>query len=371
MESRRPGDRWRIRLADPDLGDEELAAIGEVFRSGVLTDGPATRAFEQTFAQAHEVDHAVAFASGTVALAAIYLGLGIGPGDEVVVPSMTFISSATSILHAGAVPVFADVHPDTFNLDPEDVARRITPRTKAITAVHYGGQSADLEALADVAADAGVLLLEDAAEAVGATYKDRPVGRFGAAAMFSFTPTKNITTGEGGMVTTADPDLARRLRLLRNHGQAGPDLHTMVGYNWRLSEIQAAMGVVQLAKLDRILERKAANASRLTKLLSGLDGITPPAIRPDRNHVYMLYTVLLDQHRDEILRTMSDRGIESRIYFVPAHRQPIFSDRAVDLPVTEVLADRVLSVPMHANLTTDDIDEIGNALAEAVAEVRA
>src|SRR5438552_798165 len=181
----------RIQLARPDVGTDELEAIKVALFSGVLTNGPQTAAFETAFARRHEVAHAVAFANGTVALAAVYLALGIGPGDEVIVPSMTFISSGTSVLHVGATPVFAEVTEDTFNLDPDDVQTRITPRTRAILAVHYGGQPADLFELGSIARDAGAVLIEDAAEAHGASYRGRPVGGFGQAAMFSFTPTKN------------------------------------------------------------------------------------------------------------------------------------------------------------------------------------
>ncbi len=354
--------QWAIRLAGPDVGEPELAAIAEVFASGVLTDGPRTAAFEQAFAEVHEVQHAVAFANGTLALTGIYLGLGIGPGDEVIVPSMTFISTATSVLHVGATAVFADIEPDTFNLDPLDVARRITSATKAIVAVHYGGQPADLDRLARVAEEAGIALIEDAAEAHGATYHGRPVGGFGRAAMFSFTPTKNITTGEGGMVTTDDGDLAARLRLLRNHGLSAPGQHTVVGYNWRITEMQAAMGIVQLTKLPAILARKRALAARLGDQLAGSPAVTAPVVRPECGHVFMLYTVLFDRGRDESERTLSDAGIESRVYFPPAHRQPAFSGVAAELPVTDEVAERMLSVPLHARLRDDDIDRIAAAL---------
>lgn len=360
-------DARGIRLARPDVGDAELDAIAEVFRSGILTDGPATATFEAAFAARHQVDHAVAFASGTVALAAIHLGLGIGAGDEVIVPSMTFISTATSVLHVGATPVFADILPDTFDLDPADVARRITPATKAILAVHYGGQAADLDGLRAVADDAGVLLIEDAAEAHGATYRGRPVGGFGRAAMFSFTPTKNITTGEGGMVTTDDGDLAERLRLLRNHGQGSPGHHVLVGYNWRLSEMQAAMGNAQLAKLPGILKRKQAHAEHLTRRLAPVPCVTPPAVRPECGHVYMLYTVLVERGRDELRDALAGRRIETRVYFRPAHLQPIFASARTELPVTERVARHMLSIPIHAQLPSSDIDTVADAIAELLA----
>lgn len=356
----------RIRLARPEVGEQELELVGRVFRSGILTNGPMTLEFERLFAERHQVDHAVSFANGTVALAAMYLGLGIGPGDEVIVPSMTFISTATSVLHVGAVPVFADVVPDIFTLDPADVAKRINPRTRAILAVHYGGQPADVDELSALAAQAGVYLLEDAAQAHGASYRGRPTGGLGHAAMFSFTPTKNITTGEGGMITTSDANLAARLRLLRNHGQTSLYEHTLLGYNWRLSEMQAAIGVAQLAKLDSILARKRANAIVFAERLRAISGVTPPVARADREHVYMLFTTLIDGDRDAAREALIEAGIEARLYFPPAHRQPIFDQAATDLEVTDDLSRRMLSLPFHAGLGVGDFDDITMALEGAL-----
>jgi perosamine synthetase len=363
----------RIRLACPDVGDEEIAAVTRVLRTPILTNGPETVGFEREFAAFHGAAHGVAFANGTVALLAMFAALGIGPGDEVVVPSLTFVSSATSIVHAGATPVFADVDPDTFNLDPRDVARRLGPRTKAILAVHYAGQPADLAELSALAEDAGVLLLEDAAEAHGARYRGRHVGTWGRAGMFSFTPTKNITTGEGGMVLTRDRDLADRLRLLRNHGQAEPYLHAILGSNWRITEMQAAMGRAQVAKLDAILARKQAVALALDRRLAGLPGVQAPIVRPDRDHVHMIYTVKFAGGRpvrDAVSEALGRRGIESRVYFPPVHRQPIFAGvgagAAADLPVTDDLADRILSLPVHSQLTAGEVAEIVAGVAEVV-----
>ena len=361
----------RIRLARSDVGDEEVEAIRAVLASGFLTNGPRTKEFEAAFAARHATAHGVAFANGTVALQALYLAAGIGPGDEVVVPSMTFISTATSVLHVGATPVFADVDPETYDLDPADVARRVTPRTKAIVAVHYGGQAADMDELRAVADGCGALLFEDAAEAHGASYRGRPVGGLGAASMFSFTPTKNITTGEGGMVLTDDADLADTLRLLRNHGQSALYQHTVLGYNWRITEMQAAMGVVQTGRLDGILERKRANAVRMGQLLADVPGVRPPVVRPDREHVYMLYTTLLDAgiDRDAVLKRMLDMGIEARVYFPPAHRQPVFAATggpAAELPVTEDLARRMLSLPFHSRLTSDELADVAGSLQDAI-----
>jgi perosamine synthetase len=354
----------RIRLASPDVDDREIAAVARVLRSGVLTNGPETAAFETAFAARHRVECGIAFANGTVALAALYLALGIGPGDEVIVPSMTFISSATSVLHVGATPVFADIDPETFTLDPADVARKLTPRTKAILAVHYAGQPADMDGLGAVADDARVLLLEDAAEAHGATYRGRPVGGLGVGAMFSFTPTKNITMGEGGLVTTDDAKLAARLRLLRNHGQTALYEHAQLGYNWRLTEMQAAMGLVQLEKLDAILARKASNAMVLRPLLEAISGVRPPLVPVDRTHTFMIYTILLSGRvRDAVLQGMLQAGIEARVYFPPAHRQPVFAKTSSHLPVTDEVAGQMLSLPFHSRLSSLDLTEMAGTLA--------
>jgi perosamine synthetase len=363
--------KWRIGLARPDVGEDEIEAVTRVLLSPILTNGPETVGFEREFADLHEAEHGVAFANGTVALVALYAALGIGPGDEVIVPSLTFVSSATSVLYAGATPVFADVDPETFNLDPADVARRLTPRVKAILAVHYGGQPADLAELSDLAADAGVVLLEDAAEAHGARYRGRHVGTWGRAGMFSFTPTKNITTGEGGMVITGDGDLARQLRLLRNHGQVSLYEHAVLGCNWRLSEMQAAMGRAQTAKLGGILARKHTLAADLDRRLDPLAGVRAPVVRDDRDHVHMLYTVTLATadaaRRDAVIDDLANQGVESRVYFPPAHRQPVFRGQPpADVPVTDDLAGRILSLPMHSLLSTQEVADIAAALAAAL-----
>jgi perosamine synthetase len=359
----------RIRLAKPALGYEESVAIKKVLESGVLTNGPRTAEFENLFAARHDVDNAVAFANGTVALAAMFLALRIGPGDEVIVPSLTFISSATSVLHVGAKPVFADVDPITFNLNPRSAASAMTSRTKAILAVHYGGQPADMDELRSVADRAGIALLEDAAEAHGARYKGKSVGSLGDAAMFSFTPTKNITTGEGGMVTTNDGALARQLRLLRNHGQVSPYHHVLVGYNWRITELQAAMGIVQLGKLDEILVRKRRNAEWMRERLGSIANVRSPAEMPDREHVYMLFTLLVNR-RDYVLDRLLAAGIEARVYFPPVHRQPIFSGGVWRLPVTDAVSRRMLSIPFHSLLTPEELEEIACALEEATLQTR-
>jgi perosamine synthetase len=363
-----PGPEPRIRMASPITGPEEVEAIAQVLASGILTNGPWTRRFEAAMAERHGTEHAVAFANGTVALAGMYLAAGIGPGDEVIVPSLTFVSTATSVLHVGATPVFADVQADTLNLDPDDVERRITSRTRAIVPVHYAGQPADMPRFRALADAHGLVLLEDAAQAHGASVAGAPAGSWGDAAMFSFTPTKNITTGEGAVVTTTSADLAHQMRLLRNHGMSAPYEHEVLGYNWRLSEMQSAMGVCQLDRLDGILAAKRASAAVLDTLLATIDGVTPLAVRPDVEHPFMMYTVRIEGgRRDRVMTALTAAGIESRIYFPPAHRQPVFADQPDPvLPVTEEAAEQILSLPFHVRLSEADHAETVAVVEQAL-----
>lgn len=354
-----------IRLAKPDIGEEEIEAVREVLTSGTLTGGPQNAAFEREFADRHGAAHGVTFCTGTAALAAMLLAEDIGPGDEVIIPSMTFVSTATCVAHVGATPVFADIDPRSFNLDPGEIARLVTRRTRAVMTVHYAGQPGELDQLLKTCADHGLLLLEDAAQAAGAEFRGRPVGTFGKSAMFSFTPTKNITTGEGGMVLTGDAATAERLRLLRNHGQARRYEHVLIGYNWRLTEMQAAIGRVQLRKLDPILARKRENAAWLSRQLEQVPGISPPYQIPHASSPHMLYTCLVQRNRDAVLDHLSRRGIEARIYFPPAHLQPIFAGRRRRLPVTEAVAAQMLSIPVHSRLTSGELGQIAGAVRAA------
>ena len=357
-----------IRLAAPFMGSEEMDAVRQAMESGVLTNGPWTRRFERAMAERHGTAHAVAMCNGTVALAAALLAAGVGPGDEVIVPSLTFIATATSVLHVGAIPVFADVEPHTLTLDPDDVARRITSRTRAVVPVHYAGQMAQMDRLVEIASAADLFLLEDAAQAHGASFGSRPAGSWGDAAMFSFTPVKTITTGEGAMITTDDPELDHKLRLLRNHGMSKQYHHEILGWNWRITEMQSAIGVCQLDRLDGLLATKRANALAFGRRLGTIAGITPPVAADNRDHPYTLYTLKIDpDRRDAVAAALEAAGIETRIYFPPAHHQPLFAEHpAEDLPVTEELARQILSVPFHAQLQPTEFAEIADVVEQAV-----
>lgn len=367
-------ETWKIPMADPLVGEEEARAVYEVVLSGWLSAGPKVLQFEKAFADLVGVKHAVAFCNGTVTLHAILLAIGIGPGDEVIVPDITFISTATSVMHAGATPVFADVDLVALNVDPQSIERYITPRTKAIMPVHYAGQAADMDPILEIGRQYGLAIIEDAAEAHGAEYRGRKVGSLGRAAMFSFTPNKNITTGEGGMVTTNDDELADRLRLLRNHGSQVTYVYEMVGYNYRMTEMQAAIGIEQLKKLPHILGRKRQLAEMLSTIVRQIPGVEGPVSVGDRTHSYQMYTIRVNAElsgvtRDQVRKRLAEQGIQTRVCFPPLHLQPIFKeyiDLDNKLSNSERLGREILSLPIHSRLTSDQVGYIGDSLETAV-----
>ncbi len=356
-----------IPITRPDVGEAEAAAVAEVLASGIIAQGPRVAEFEERWAEYVGAPHAVALSNGTVALAAILAGLGIGPGDEVVTVSHTFNATVGTILAAGATPVFVDVEPDTYLIDAGRIEAVITTRTRAIMPVHLFGLVTDMDMIAAIADRHGVAIIEDAAQAHGATYRGRKAGSFGHA-MFSFYATKNLTTGEGGIVTTRDDRLADWLRVYRNQGMRERYRHEILGTNIRLTDIAAAIGLVQLAKLERNNERRRALARRYDSAFAGLPVATP--VTPvGREHVFHQYTIGVGSRRDEIVAELHGAGIGAGIYYpIPVHRQAYVLERGInaDLPVTDMLAATTLSLPVFPGLTDDDQDRVIEALRVAL-----
>lgn len=356
-----------IPAAKPLIGQEERAAVNAVLASGMLAQGAEVAAFEREFSEVLLDGRAsVAVNSGTSGLHLGLLAAGVGPGDEVIVPSFTFAATANSVALTGATPVFADIEIDYYGLDPRSVEACITERTVGIMPVHLYGHPANIEELNALATDRGLKLFEDAAQAHGASMNGRPVGTFGAFGMFSLYPTKNMTSGEGGMVSTGDPEIERRLRLLRNQGMERQYENEIVGFNARMTDIHAAIGRVQLTKIGAWTEKRQENAAFLTEHLSG---VVTPAVAPGAGHVYHQYTVRVAEDRDGLATALrSEYNIGSGVYYpIPNHRLPSFN-LSLDLPVTERAAAEVLSLPVHPSLTQADLDRIVtavNALAKA------
>jgi perosamine synthetase len=363
-----------IPVARPLLGEEEITAAIGVLRSGQVTQGPQVAAFEDEFSALVDGRHCVAVSSGTTALWLSLLALGIGPGDEVIVPSFTFAATAGAVALAGAVPVFADIDPVTFCLDPAAAAAAVTPRTAAVVPVHLYGHPAPMGTLVPLAARHGLAVLEDAAQAHGAQLDARPAGAFGAAAAFSFYPTKNMATIEGGMAVTPDPAIARKLRLLRNQGMGEtPYRHEVIGTNARMSDLAAAIARCQLARLDGFTRARRRNAAALDAALPGAVGC--PQAAPGAFHVYHQYTVTVPggpAGRDALAGALKERGIGSRVYYpVPVHRLEAFARYAApDLPRTDAAAGSVLSLPVHPALTPADLDRITTAVLSARQEAQ-
>jgi len=327
----------------------------------MLASGDRVVEFEKKFADFCGSNHAVAINNGTAALHAALLACGIGPGDEVIVPAFTFVATATAVAMCGAKPVFADVDEKTFNIDPRQVSEKITPKTKAVIGVHIFGQPCDIEALQEICEVKSLKFIEDAAQAHGALYKNARAGSFGHLACFSFYATKNMITGEGGMVTTSDKAYNARLRLLINHGQSEKYLHTILGYNYRMTDIGAALGLVQLKKLEKFNLRRRKNAEYYNANLS-VKGLSLPFVGSGRNHVYHQYVIRLTEefplNRTAFMDYLKSKGIGSAVHYpIPLHRQPLFGlDNDPDpCPVSTSLAGSVLSLPVHPLLDQKEL----------------
>lgn len=349
-----------IPAAKTQIGDEERAAVDRVLRSGMLAMGPEVAAFETEFSAVVGGRHCIAVNSGTSALHLAFLAAGIGPGDEVIVPSFSFAATANSVALTGATPVFVDIEPDYFAVDPAAVEAAITDRTRAIMPVHLYGHPAALVSLTAIAEKHGLLLFEDAAQAHLASVNGIPVGAWGIAGSFSFYPTKNMTSGEGGLVSTADDDVARRMRLLRNQGMEKRYANEIVGFNNRMTDIHGAIGRVQLTRLAGWTAQRQANAAYLSENLRGV--VTPPTA-DGAVHVFHQYTIrVVDHDRDRFAEELAARGVGSGVYYpTPIHRLPSF-DLTLDLPTTELVAGQVLSLPVYPSLTTDELETIVSAV---------
>ena len=346
-----------IPIAKPLIGEEEKRAVVEVLESGQLAQGPKVQEFEERFAALCGVKHAIATSSGTTALLAALLAHRIGPGDEVITTPFTFIASANSILFSGAKPVFADIDENSYNIDPDLIEKKVTEQTKAILPVHLYGCPCDMDRIMDIADRHSLIVIEDACQAHGASIQGKRVGSFGTGC-FSFYPTKNMTTAEGGMITTDDDEIAERARLIRNHSQSRLYHHESLGYNFRMTELQAALGLVQLEKLTEWTRKRIENAAYLTERLRN---VVTPRVREGFVHVYHQYTIRVNGNRDEALEKLTTGGVGARVYYpLPVHRQPFYRELGFNdsLPVSERMSEEVLSLPVHPALTPGELDKI-------------
>ena len=368
------------------LDDGDVQAVVEVLKSDWLTTGPKVGEFEERFSAWVEAEYAVSFSSGTAALHAAAFAAGLGPGDEAITTPMTFCATANCVLYQGAKPVFADVSADTLNLDPGEVAKRLSSRTKAILAVDYAGHPADLDALLAVAQSRGIPLIEDACHALGGEYRGKRVGGIADMTVFSFHPVKHLTTGEGGMVTTNDAALAETLRRFRNHGissearqrqASGQWYYEMVllGFNYRLTDVACALGLSQLKRLDANLARRREIAARYTAAFGNLPGIIPPGVRPDIKPAWHLYPIRvksaeLNADRTQLFRALRAENIGVNVHYIPVHLHPHYRDqfgyRGGEYPVAEAAYEQLISLPMFHGMTEQEVEDVIAAVSKVL-----
>jgi len=374
-----------IPIAKPYLNEAEAQAAYDTILSGWITQGPRVAEFEEKFAAYTGAEYAVALSNCTTALHLCMIVAGIGPGDEVICPSLSYIASSNSILYVGATPVFAEVSPSDYNLDIADVERKITSKTRAILLVHQIGMPADIDAFTQLAKKHNLLIIEDAACAIGSEYKGKRIGSHGDLVCFSFHPRKVISTGDGGMITTHNKEMAERLKLLRQHGMSVNasarhqsskiifEEHVAVGYNYRLTDIQAAVGIQQLAKLDQIVKDRRAIAYTYHDAFSGIDCIELPYEKEGYFSNYQSYSVILKDNcklsRNELMQKMMDEGISTRRGVMTSHREPAYADfcKDVSLPVTEKLSDNSIILPLYVPMDADDIQKVISVFKRLVA----
>ncbi|MBK7896481.1 MAG: UDP-4-amino-4,6-dideoxy-N-acetyl-beta-L-altrosamine transaminase [Candidatus Promineifilaceae bacterium] len=368
------------------IDDEDIVAVTEVLRSDWLTTGPTIGQFEAAFAQKTGAAEAVAVSNGTAALHAAMYAAGTGPGDEVIVTPMTFAASANAAVYLGAKPIFADVEPETLLLDPNTIEEKITSRTRAIVAVDYAGQPCDYDAITAIAQKHNLVIIDDACHAVGGSYNGRSVGTLADLNTFSLHPVKHLTTGEGGVITTDDPELARKMRVFRNHGittdhrqraEQGGFFYEMVdlGYNYRLTDFQAALGISQLKKLAGWVEKRQAIAHLYDAALAQVEAVAPLAVRPGVSHAYHLYMVQLDLarltvDRATIFQALRAEGIGVNVHYIPVHLHPYyrqtFGTGPGDCPTAEAAYEQLITLPIFPQMTNSDVEDVVTAVQKVV-----
>ena len=359
----------KVPIAKPIIGQEEIDNVVEVLKSGMIAQGPKVSEFEKEFASWVDADYGVATNSGTAALHVALLACGIGAGDEVITTPFTFIASGNSIVYTGAKPVFADIDLKTFTLDSSYIESLITDKTKAIMPVHLYGQSADMDAICDIAEDHDLIVIGDAAQAHGATYNGKNVGSLGDMACFSFYPTKNMTTSEGGMITTSNKEFVEESHIFRAHGSRVKYHHDDIGYNFRMTDISAAIGFAQLKLIDEFNKKRADNAAYLNEGLSDVDGVITPYARKGSVHVYHQYTIRVEKgNRDDWIDILTENGIGTGVHYpIPLYNQPIYKKLGFtgNCPNAELAASSVISLPVHPSLTNNDLDLVIEAVKKA------
>jgi perosamine synthetase len=361
----------RIPWAVPYIGSEEAEEVADSFRSNWLTMGPKVKRLEQDVADYLGVKHAVAVSNGTAALDVALKVLGIGPGDEVIIPAFTYIATANAVLYQHATPVLADIEPKTFNMDPEDVARKITPRTRCIMPIDYGGQSSDYQALMEIADKHGIPLVEDGAESLGAKYRGRKLCTFGELGTTSFHAAKVITTVEGGMVITDDDEHARVARIIRNQGEdpANKYHHPYLGHNYRMTDLHAAIGLAQFKRLDEVLRKRAEISDYYTSNLQEFqDVVTLPYVDPENKPAWFFYPILAE-NRDQIITYLAGKGVDVRVAWpLPIHKQPLYQRLLGEVyyPVAEEVAAHVLNLPIYYGMTDEEMLYVMVHLKDAI-----
>ena len=350
-----------INIAKPIIGEEEIEAVTEVLKSGMIAQGPKVDQFQKEFSKFVETKHSIATSSGTTALHTALLAAGVKPGDEVITTPFTFAATSNSILYSDATPVYADIVPETFNLNPEKIEEKITDKTSTIVPVHLYGQPADMDAINEIAEKHDLKVIEDAAQAHGAVYKGRKIGSIGDLGCFSFYPTKNMTTSEGGMVTTNDDDLAEKSAMIRAHGESKRYEQSLLGYNYRMTDIAASIGLVQLKKIDEFNAKRNENAEYLSQGMKDIPGITTPIVADNVTHVFHQYTIRVSKDRDKFKEFLTEHGIGTGIHYpIVLYKQPFYERMGItgNCPEAEKAASEVISLPVHPSLTREELDTI-------------